>query len=215
MVRFGNVLGSSGSVVPLFRRQIQAGGPITVTHPDVIRYFMLIPEAAQLVIQAGAMASGGEVFVLDMGDPIRIVDLARTMVEMAGLKEKTLDNPTGDIEIKVVGLRPGEKLYEELLIGDDASPSSHERILCSHEHFIEELDLHDLLATLFEACEARDTQKIRTLVQAIVPEYTPFSSLDIAEPKPASSSHGHDLRLQRHPAGRIAARQGAELLAQS
>src|SRR6185436_17975724 len=123
MVRFGNVLGSSGSVVPLFRRQIQAGGPITITHPDVIRYFMLIPEAAQLVIQAGAMARGGEVFVLDMGDPVRIADLARTMLRLSGLSERTADNPAGEIEIRCVGLRKGEKLYEELLIGDDVIAS--------------------------------------------------------------------------------------------
>lgn len=178
MVRFGNVLGSSGSVVPLFRRQIESGGPITITHADVVRYFMLIPEAAQLVIQAGAMAKGGEVFVLDMGDPVRIVDLARTMIDMSGLQEKTRDNPGGDIEIKVVGLRPGEKLYEELLIGEGVIPSSHERIMCAKEHSTEEATLHDLLAALFAACDTRDSLKIQSLVQAIVPEYAPYSSLD-------------------------------------
>lgn len=178
MVRFGNVLGSSGSVVPLFRRQIEAGGPITITHADVVRYFMLIPEAAQLVIQAGAMAKGGEVFVLDMGDPVRIVDLARTMIEMSGLQEKTRDNPGGDIEIKVVGLRPGEKLYEELLIGEGVIPSSHKRIMCAREDSTEEATLHDLLAALFAACDTRDSLKIQNLVQAIVPEYAPYSSLD-------------------------------------
>ncbi|MDF3831643.1 nucleoside-diphosphate sugar epimerase/dehydratase [Cupriavidus basilensis] len=178
MVRFGNVLGSSGSVVPLFRKQIENGGPITITHADVVRYFMLIPEAAQLVIQAGAMAKGGEVFVLDMGDPVRIVDLARTMIEMSGLQEKTRDNPGGDIEIKVVGLRPGEKLYEELLIGGDVIASSHARIMCAKEHSLAEATLHDLLAALFAACDTRDTFRIQSLVQSIVPEYAPYSSIE-------------------------------------
>jgi len=185
MVRFGNVLGSSGSVVPLFRKQIQSGGPLTITHPDVIRYFMLIPEAAQLVIQAGAMARGGEVFVLDMGEPVRIVDLARTMIEMSGLREKTANNPHGDIEIKVVGLRPGEKLYEELLIGGEVTPSAHERIMCSREHRLAEDELHDKLANLFAACDSRDPLKIQTMVQAIVPEYAPYSSLEGRKVKPA------------------------------
>ncbi|MFS8974246.1 nucleoside-diphosphate sugar epimerase/dehydratase [Cupriavidus necator] len=178
MVRFGNVLGSSGSVVPLFRKQIREGGPITITHPDVIRFFMLIPEAAQLVIQAGAMAKGGEVFVLDMGKPVRIVDLARTMIEMSGLVEKTRKNPAGDIEIKVVGLRPGEKLFEELLIGGEVTPSGHERILCSSEPFIEEAELHRKLERLFAACDTRDELEIQTAVQSLVPEYAPYSSLE-------------------------------------
>src|SRR5207249_1416731 len=123
-------------VVPLFQNQIVHGGPITITHPEVIRYFMLIPEAAQLVIQAGAMAKGGDVFVLDMGKPIKIVDLARTMIVMAGFTEKSKQNPNGDIEIKFVGLRPGEKFYEELLIGDHAYPSQHPRILYTTEYSI-------------------------------------------------------------------------------
>ncbi|MCY1267408.1 UDP-N-acetyl-alpha-D-glucosamine C6 dehydratase [compost metagenome] len=184
MVRFGNVLGSSGSVVPLFRRQIQAGGPVTITHPDVIRYFMLIPEAAQLVIQAGAMARGGEVFVLDMGRPVRIIDLARAMIEMSGLVEKTRKNPNGDIEIKVVGLRPGEKLYEELLIGGQVTPSEHERIMCSREPYMEEGDLRERLSRLFAACETRDELTIQTMVQEIVPEYAPYSSLNAGKSKP-------------------------------
>ncbi|AOY98930.1 polysaccharide biosynthesis protein [Cupriavidus sp. USMAHM13] len=187
MVRFGNVLGSSGSVVPLFRQQIQNGGPITITHQDVIRYFMLIPEAAQLVIQAGAMAKGGEVFVLDMGEPVRIVDLARTMIEMSGLREKTENNPHGDIEIKVVGLRPGEKLYEELLIGGEVTPSSHERIMCSREHRLSETELQDKLAALFAACDSRDQLKIQTMVQALVTEYAPYSSLEGRVAKPVRS----------------------------
>jgi FlaA1/EpsC-like NDP-sugar epimerase len=135
MVRFGNVLGSSGSVVPLFRRQIKAGGPITITHAEITRYFMTIPEAAQLVIQAGAMAHGGEVFVLDMGDPVRIIDLAKRMVDLSGLTLRDDENPSGDIEILVVGLRPGEKLYEELLIGDNPEPTGHARIMKAAEGF--------------------------------------------------------------------------------
>jgi len=188
MVRFGNVLGSSGSVVPLFRSQIEAGGPITITHPDVIRFFMLIPEASQLVIQAGAMARGGEVFVLDMGQPVRIVDLARTMIEMAGLVERTPKNPNGDIEVKFVGLRPGEKLYEELLIGGNVTPSDHERIMCSQEPRLEEAELREMLTRLYAACDARDELKIQTMVQAIVPEYAPYTSLDDASRKPVPAA---------------------------
>lgn len=200
MVRFGNVLGSSGSVVPLFRKQIRAGGPITITHPDVIRFFMLIPEAAQLVIQAGAMAKGGEVFVLDMGQPVRIIDLARTMIEMSGLVEKTRKNPSGDIEIKVVGLRPGEKLFEELLIGGEVTPSGHERILCSNEPFLETAELHAKLDRLFAACDTRDELEIQIAVQGLVSEYTPYSSLDSPARRvvaPAQQSRG--TTPHRHP----------------
>lgn len=136
MVRFGNVLGSSGSVVPLFNKQIAAGGPITLTHPDVTRYFMTIPEAAQLVIQAGAMAHGGEVFVLDMGEPVKIMDLAKRMITLSGLKVKDQNNPNGDIEIVIAGLRPGEKLYEELIIdGDNIEKTQHPLIMKAKEHF--------------------------------------------------------------------------------
>lgn len=136
MVRFGNVLGSSGSVVPLFNKQIAAGGPITLTHPDVTRYFMTIPEAAQLVIQAGAMAQGGEVFVLDMGEPVKIMDLAKRMITLSGLKVKDQNNPNGDIEIVIAGLRPGEKLYEELIIdGDNIEKTQHPLIMKAKEHF--------------------------------------------------------------------------------
>jgi len=197
MVRFGNVLGSSGSVVPLFRQQIEAGGPITITHPDVIRFFMLIPEAAQLVIQAGAMAQGGEVFVLDMGHPVRIIDLARTMIEMCGLAERTRKNPNGDIEIKIVGLRPGEKLYEELLIGGNVTPSEHERIMCSHEPSLEEAVLQERLGRLYAACEARDELKIQMLVQEIVPEYAPYTSLDSPEGKAARARAAQELEDAR------------------
>jgi FlaA1/EpsC-like NDP-sugar epimerase len=171
MVRFGNVLGSSGSVVPLFKRQIEDGGPITITHPDIIRYFMLIPEAAQLVIQAGAMARGGEVFVLDMGEPVRIADLARTMLRLYGLTEKSEDNPDGDIELKFVGLRAGEKLYEELLIGDKTIPSAHPRIMCALERHIEPLLLEKMLAALRKACEAHDDHAVMRQISNLVPEY--------------------------------------------
>lgn len=146
IVRFGNVLGSSGSVVPLFRKQIAAGGPITVTHAEITRYFMTIPEAAQLVIQAGAMAQGGEVFVLDMGDPVKIVDLARRMIELSGLSVLDKHNPAGDIEIEIVGLRPAEKLYEELLIGNNPEPTSHPRIMKATEDFIPRAQLFEHLA---------------------------------------------------------------------
>ena len=134
MVRFGNVLESSGSVVPLFREQIREGGPVTVTHPDVIRYFMTIPEAAQLVIQAGSMGSGGDVFVLDMGSPVRIADLAKRMVQLAGYTVRDEKNPDGDIEIRFTGLRPAEKLFEELLIGKNVTGTEHPRILRAMEH---------------------------------------------------------------------------------
>jgi len=178
MVRFGNVLGSSGSVVPLFRRQIQAGGPITITHPDIIRYFMLIPEAAQLVIQAGAMARGGEVFVLDMGEPVRIADLARSMVRLSGLTEKTDDEPHGDIEIKSVGLRPGEKLFEELLIGDDVVPSTHPRIMCARERHIDPALLDKMIQSLRQACTSNDTELMLRQIRNLVPEYRPADEVN-------------------------------------
>lgn len=172
MVRFGNVLGSSGSVVPLFQKQIEQGGPITVTHPNVVRFFMLIPEAAQLVIQAGSMAKGGDVFVLDMGEQIKIVDLARTMINMSGLSEKNEENPDGDIEIQFVGLRPGEKLFEELLIGDEATPSNHPRIMCIKEHSFEQRELNYLIGNLMSACDANDDDFIKMAMKNIVVEYT-------------------------------------------
>jgi FlaA1/EpsC-like NDP-sugar epimerase len=146
MVRFGNVLGSSGSVVPLFRKQISEGGPVTVTHEDITRYFMTIPEAAQLVIQAGAMATGGEVFVLDMGEPVKIVELARRMIELSGLRPRFADRADGDIGIEYVGLRPGEKLYEELLIGDNPTPTGHRRIMKARESFLKLDELDSVLA---------------------------------------------------------------------
>ncbi len=168
MVRFGNVLGSSGSVVPLFRRQLAAGGPLTVTHADVTRYFMTIPEAAQLVLQAGAMAGGGEVFVLDMGEPVRILDLARRMVELSGLAVRGPDHPQGDIEIAITGLRPGEKLYEELLIGVNPTPTGHPRIMKAHEDCLPWPELQLQLARLQRAADTGDEAGIRSVLQVCV-----------------------------------------------
>jgi FlaA1/EpsC-like NDP-sugar epimerase len=173
MVRFGNVLGSSGSVVPLFREQIKNGGPITLTHPDITRYFMTIPEAAQLVIQAGAMGSGGDVFVLEMGEPVRVSDLASRIVELSGLTLKNEVNPDGDIDILITGLRPGEKLYEELLLGDNPSPTQHPRVMKAHETFIPWDQLEDQLASLSLALSVNDVPMIRKYLQQTVTGYQP------------------------------------------
>jgi FlaA1/EpsC-like NDP-sugar epimerase len=173
MVRFGNVLGSSGSVIPLFQRQIARGGPLTITHPEVSRYFMLIPEAAQLVIQAGAMAKGGEVFVLDMGEPVKIVDLARTLIALSGLTEKTPQNPGGDIEIRYVGLFAGEKLHEELLIDGVVFPSEHPRIMRMKENCLRPSVLETFITCLMMACETHERPMIESMVKAIVTEYNP------------------------------------------
>ncbi|EID4422791.1 polysaccharide biosynthesis protein [Vibrio vulnificus] len=164
MVRFGNVLGSSGSVIPLFKRQIEEGLAITVTHPDIIRYFMTIPEAAQLVIQAGAMGKGGDVFVLDMGEPVKIVDLAKNLIQLSGLEVKSSDNPNGDIEIKFTGLRPGEKLYEELLIGDNVEGTDHERIMTANEQFLPIEEFNQILDNLDRACHEFDHETIRQIL---------------------------------------------------
>jgi FlaA1/EpsC-like NDP-sugar epimerase len=177
MVRFGNVLGSSGSVVPRFRQQIRDGGPITLTHDDVTRYFMTIPEAAQLVIQAGAMAKGGDVFVLDMGQPVKIMDLARRMVELSGLKVKDIHNPDGDIEIEVTGLRPGEKLYEELLIGDNPKPTAHPRIMKAREEFLPWAELQIKLDALEIALNTNDLSAIRLVMQQLVAGYSPIDDI--------------------------------------
>jgi FlaA1/EpsC-like NDP-sugar epimerase len=177
MVRFGNVLGSSGSVVPRFRQQIRDGGPITLTHSDVTRYFMTIPEAAQLVIQAGAMAKGGDVFVLDMGQPVKIIDLARRMVELSGLTLKDADNPDGDIEIEVTGLRPGEKLYEELLIGDSPKATAHLRIMKAHEEFIPWVEFEARWNALELALNVNDVSIIRLLMQQLVTGYAPSDDI--------------------------------------
>jgi FlaA1/EpsC-like NDP-sugar epimerase len=171
IVRFGNVLGSSGSVVPLFREQIKNGGPITLTHPDICRYFMTIPEAAQLVIQAGAMGSGGDVFVLKMGEPVKIYELARRIVELSGLTIRNEKNPKGDIEIKVTGLRPGEKLYEELLIGDNPEITQHPRILKAHEKFMKWEHLKKKLQSLLLVLNDNNVIMIRRHLKELVNEY--------------------------------------------
>ena len=173
MVRFGNVLGSSGSVVPLFRKQLAEGGPLTVTHEEVTRYFMTIPEAAQLVLQAGAMGQGGDVFVLDMGQPVKIMDLARRMIQLSGLSVRDAEHPDGDIEIAVTGLRTGEKLYEELLIGDNPQPTEHPRIMKAHEPFLPWSELAPELDILFAAAERNDRAAIKSFMQKHVQGYQP------------------------------------------
>jgi nucleoside-diphosphate-sugar epimerase len=173
MVRFGNVLGSSGSVVPLFRRQIKEGGPLSITHSEITRYFMSIPEASQLVIKAGTFASGGEVFLLDMGEPVKIIDLARRMVELSGLTVRNEAHPDGDIEIKVTGLRPGEKLYEELLIGNNPEATLNPRIFKASEQFIPWDELEPELACLKDAIGRNDVGEIKMLLKRIIPEYQP------------------------------------------
>lgn len=167
IVRFGNVLGSSGSVVPLFRQQIKQGGPVTVTHEDITRYFMTIPEAAQLVIQAGTMAKGGEVFVLDMGEPVRIIELARTMIELSGLSVRDAANPDGDIAVEVTGLRDGEKLYEELLIGDNPETTEHVRIMKANEDYLVWSELEPVLDRLRLAMDANDAASLRSIVTGL------------------------------------------------
>ena len=173
MVRFGNVLGSSGSVVPLFRKQIQDGGPITLTHNDITRYFMTIPEAAQLVLQAGAMGKGGDVFVLDMGEPVKIYDLAAKLIRLSGLELKDKHNPHGDIAITTTGLRPGEKLYEELLIGDNVDETSHPRIMTAQELMLSWDELNTIIKQLDRACHEFDHQAIRDLLIDAPTAYKP------------------------------------------
>jgi FlaA1/EpsC-like NDP-sugar epimerase len=201
MVRFGNVLGSSGSVVPLFRQQIRNGGPVTVTHPDVTRYFMTIPEAAQLVVQAGAMAQGGEVFVLDMGAPVRIVELARRMVELSGLQIRDSSSPGGDIDIVFSGLRPGEKLYEELLTGDNPEQTEHPRIMKAREVRVPWAELRPALEALERELLAGDSERVLERLQGLVAGYQPsraayldsglggFARLD-ADPPPHPPLYG-------------------------
>jgi FlaA1/EpsC-like NDP-sugar epimerase len=171
MVRFGNVLGSSGSVAQLFRAQIAAGGPISLTHPEVTRYFMTIPEAAQLVIQASAMADGGDVFILDMGEPVRIYDLAVKMTYLSGLLVRDEAHPYGDIEIKIIGLRPGEKLYEELIIGDNPQQTAHPKIMKAHEEFLSWDELQQNLEKLNVALDTCDTELVRDMLKNLVPGY--------------------------------------------
>lgn len=173
MVRFGNVLGSSGSVIPLFREQIKRGGPITVTHPNITRYFMTIPEAAQLVIQAGSLGQGGDVFVLDMGAPVRIVELAEKMIHLSGFTVRDAEKPHGDIAIEFTGLRPGEKLYEELLIGESVLPTEHPMILRAQEEFMAWEPLKQLLTELLQAIDADDYVRVRQLLRQTVNGYVP------------------------------------------
>jgi len=187
IVRFGNVLESSGSVVPLFREQIRHGGPVTVTHPLIIRYFMTIPEAAQLVIQAGSMAQGGDVFVLDMGEPVKIVDLAARMIRLTGLTVQDSDNPDGDIEIEFTGLRPAEKLYEELLIGENVAGTEHPRIMRAEEHFLPFDQLMSLLAGVEEAAQHLDRSRMREILETAVQEYEPAEDIkDLLWEEPGS-----------------------------
>ncbi|MEW5546976.1 polysaccharide biosynthesis protein [Pseudomonas soli] len=173
MVRFGNVLGSSGSVIPLFHKQLKTGGPLTVTHPKITRYFMTIPEAAQLVIQAGSMGKGGDVFVLDMGEPVRIVELAEKMIHLSGFSVRSDRNPMGDIAIEFTGLRPGEKLYEELLIGDNVLATRHSMIMCANEDYIQWDTLKDALTQLLEAASHDDFVRVRQLLRETVIGYAP------------------------------------------
>jgi FlaA1/EpsC-like NDP-sugar epimerase len=172
MVRFGNVLNSSGSVVPLFRKQIKEGGPITLTDSEVTRYFMTIPEAAQLVIQASAMAKGGDVFVLDMGQPVRIMNLARRMIELSGLRVRGIDRPDGDIEIQVTGLRAGEKLHEELLIGNNPESTAHPQILRAHEEFLPWSQFESALEALSQGLGQLSLNEIKDTLKKIVPSYS-------------------------------------------
>ncbi|MGG2397491.1 polysaccharide biosynthesis protein [Pseudomonas sp. SH1-B] len=173
MVRFGNVLGSSGSVIPLFREQIKQGGPVTVTHPNITRYFMTIPEAAQLVIQAGSMGQGGDVFVLDMGSPVKIADLAEKMIRLSGLSVRDESNPHGDIAIEFTGLRPGEKLYEELLIGEDVKPTEHPMIMRAEEDMLPWDELKVRLQALLAAVDEDDYAHVRVLLRETVHGYVP------------------------------------------
>ena len=173
MVRFGNVLNSSGSVIPLFKKQIKSGGPITVTDSRIVRYFMTIPEAVELVIQAGALGKGGDVFVLDMGKPILIYDLALKMIQLSGLTLKNADNPTGDIEINFIGLRPGEKLYEELLISSDVEKTEHKLIMTAKEKMIDWIILKPYLDDLNKFSRDSESRKIREILIKLVPEFKP------------------------------------------
>ncbi len=186
MVRFGNVLGSSGSVVPLFRLQIADGGPITLTHPEIIRYFMTIPEAAQLVLQAAVLAQGGDLFLLDMGEPVRILDLAKQMVHLSGLSLRDAQNPDGDIEIRCTGLRPGEKLYEELLIDANSEPTAHPLIYRAQERSIPPAELWPRIEALEDAMAAKDTEAAMALLAELVPEWD--DSIDVEQPVEEVSS---------------------------
>ncbi len=204
MVRFGNVLGSSGSVVPLFREQIQRGGPVTVTHPQVVRYFMTIPEAAQLVIQAGSMATGGDVFVLDMGQPVRIDDLARRMISLMGLTVRDADHPDGDIEIRYTGLRAAEKLFEELLIGDNVGGTEHPMIMRAIEQRHPWGRMREILDSLVAAIDGLDCRRALAILQEAVAEYRPGGEIhdhvwsSKGETAPPADSEGKVTHLLAH-----------------
>ncbi len=173
MVRFGNVVGSSGSAIPLFQQQIQEGGPVTVTHPEITRFFMSIPEAAELVLQAGAMGEGGDVFVLDMGEPIKILDLAKRLIRLCGMEVKDDENPLGDIEIQFSGLRPGEKLYEELLIGNNVTKTEHTQIYRAEENFLSKQRLNHYLKLILQAESANDRESLKQIFIEIIDGYKP------------------------------------------
>lgn len=196
IVRFGNVLGSSGSVVPLFKQQIESGGPVTVTHPQINRYFMTIREAASLVIQAGTMAEGGEIFVLDMGEPVKILDLAERMIHLSGFDVKSQSNPTGDIEITFTGLRAGEKLFEELLIGGDITGTGHPKILCADEQFLPLNQLSQILSRATEAIESQDMGLLRSLLIECISGYKPAVDLVVGG-KNDEHPHGKVVPLRR------------------
>ena len=173
MVRFGNVIGSSGSAIPLFQKQIREGGPVTVTHPEVTRYFMSIPEAAELVIQAGAMGNKGDVYVLDMGESVKIIELAKRLISLSGMEVMDENNPEGDIEIKFTGLRPGEKLYEELLIGDNVSPTEHKKILKAQEDFLDDEELNEHLELLKKAESLNDVTLFKETLKKAIAGFLP------------------------------------------
>jgi len=200
MVRFGNVLGSSGSVVPLFREQIKQGGPVTVTHPDIIRYFMTTSEAAELVIQAGSMGKGGDVFVLDMGEPVKIVDLATKMIHLSGLELKDEEHPNGDIEIQFTGLRPGEKLFEELLIGNNVSGTDHCRIMRAEETSLSWQETQVLLNELDNACDEFKCDSVQHLLLKAPTDYTPsikelHDSVWLSQPKQTTKPGNNVIKL--------------------
>jgi len=215
MVRFGNVLASSGSVVPLFREQIRRGGPVTVTHPEIYRYFMTIPEAASLVIQAGSMAKGGDVFVLDMGESVRIRDLAEKMIHLMGLTVRDKHNPDGDIEIQYTGLRPAEKLYEELLIGDNVMGTEHPSIMRAEEEFVPWEELSKVLDDLWVACQRLDCVTGRNLLLQAVAGYSPTETVsDLVWQERNRGSVGEERTVRREGnvtpivAGRLIAARG-------
>ena len=201
MVRFGNVLASSGSVVPLFREQILKGGPVTVTDPEIIRYFMTIPEAAQLVIQAGAMGQGGDVFVLDMGEPVKIVDLARRLIHFSGLTVIDATNPDGDMEIVYSGLRPGEKLYEELLIGENVVPTKHELIMSANEDCLPWEDLQRYIDQFQQAIDSHDVETSRALLVESVTGFNPQCEIAdlVQEQMTQNGSHSSVNSLLKYP----------------